>query len=461
MKKIAVIVPVYNGEKFLPEFISSLLRQTINSFEVYFVDDCSTDNTGVLLQDAVSKNASFYYIRNKSKCGAALSRNKGIEYSQSEYVLCLDADDLIADDLLEELERTAEFYCADMVMLERKDFKKNDPIRRENSFLNDDTELYINSDMPYSMQTFKVKEQSEDFLIRCMNATYDRMIKRELLNKYQIQFQDLPSSNDVFYILFATFAAECIVHTQTTDYLYYRRIHSEPDRISNNRDPMCAFEALYAVKEALIQYHMWKDCCIHFWIFALDSLEKQLFVCKNADRQREVYQYLQDEGLKRLGVGEDLSYNDLPVCYKKQFERLLTTPFEEKCFNDSMTFHALCESRQEKINDIFVLAAKENLKVGYWGIGRMTEGFLSVAESMCNKVDYLIDNNRDKHGKKMFGKEVLSFDSIVQKVGLIIVSNKQYFHEIHEQIKKANGHIKVVCIQEYLYCSKDLEDCIR
>ena len=80
---------------------------------------------------------------------------------------------------------------------------------------------------------------------------------------------------------------------------------------------------------------------------------------------------------------------------------------------------------------------------------------------MGNKVDYLIDNNRDKHGKKMFGKEVVSFDTVVQKVGLIIVSNKQYFHEIHEQIKRANEHIKVVCIQEYLYCSKGLEQCIR
>lgn len=461
MKKIAVIVPVYNGEKFLPELIDCFLKQTINDFDVYFVDDCSTDNTGVLLQDAVSKNAFFHYIRNEHKCGAARSRNKGIEYSKSEYVLCLDADDLFAGDLLEELDKAAEFYCADMIMLERGDFIRRDNIRRENSFLNDDIELYRSFDVSYGLHTFMVKEQPEDFLIRCLNGTCDRMIKRKLLNRYQIQFQNLPSSNDVFYTLFATFAAECIVHTQTADYLYYRRIHSEPGRISNNRDPMYAFEALYAVKEALLRYHMWEDCRIHFWIFALDSLEKQLFVCKNADRQREVYQYLQDEGLKRLGISEDLSYNALPVWYKKQFERFLTTPFEEKCFNDSMTFHALCESRQEKINDIFVLAAEENLKVGYWGIGRMTEGFLSVAGAMDKKVSYLIDNNKDKHGKKMFGMEVVSFDTVVESVGLIIVSNKQYFHEIYNQIKRVNESIKVICIQECLYCSKSIEECIR
>ena len=409
----------------------------------------------------VNENTNFHYIRNESRYGAATSRNKGIMKSQSEYVLCLDADDLIADDLLEELEKAAELYCADMIMLERGDFTGNDYIKRENRVLYDDIELYGNPNVPDCVRTFTAKEQPEDFLIRCLNGACDRMIKRDLLNRYQIYFQNLPSSNDVFYTLFATLSAERIVHTQNADYLYYRRVHSEPDRISNNRDPMCAFEALYAVKEALMQYHMWEDCCNHFWIFALDSLEKQLFVCKNSGRQREVYQYLQDEGLKKLGVAEDIRYNNLLVWYKKQFERFLTTPFEEKCFNNSMTFHALCESNQEKIRDIFVLKEEEGLQVGYWGIGRMTEGFLSVAGNMGKKVDYLIDNNKDKQGQEMFGMEVVSFDTVVQKVGLIIVSNKQYFHEIHKQIKKTNECIKVLCIQEYLYCSKGLEECIR
>lgn len=461
MKKIAVIVPVYNGEKFLSEFIISLLKQTINNFEVYFVDDCSTDRTSVLLEKVVSENKNFHYLRNANRYGAAVSRNIGITESKSEYVLCLDADDLVAEDLMEQLEKVANIYCPDMVMLERSDFIRTDSIRRKNIFLNDDVELYKDSDVSNELCTFRVKEQPKDFLLRCLNGTCDRMIKRELLNKYHIHFQDLPSSNDVFYTILATFAADCIVHTQTDDFLYYRRIHSEPGRISNNRDPMCAFEALYAVKEALMQYHMWKDCCIHFWIFALDSLEKQLFVCKNEDRQREVYQYLQNEGLKRLGVSEDLLYNNLPACYKKQFERLLTVPFEDRCFENSMTYHALCESRQEKIHDIFAFAEEENLRIGYWGIGRMTEGFISVAERMGKKVDFLIDNNMQKQGQKVFNMEIVAFNNVAQKTGFIIVSNKQYFHEVYKQIKDANEKINVLCIQEYLYCNKKLEECIR
>ena len=74
-----------------------------------------------------------------------------------------------------------------------------------------------------------------------------------------------------------------------------------------------------AVKGKLEELGMWESCCIHFWIFALDSLEKQLFVCKDPERQKEIYQYLQKEGLKLLGVLEDPFFERLSSGYQKQF----------------------------------------------------------------------------------------------------------------------------------------------
>lgn len=480
--KIALIVPVYNGGKFLPEFLACLNRQTMKDFEAYFVDDGSTDETASILQAAVRGNAAFHYMRNEQRRGAAFARNRGIESSQSEYVLCLDADDLVADDLLEELAEAAEEYHADIVMLERGDFRgsgladacladacfaagdfvvanpvERGLVRRENPFLQDDKELY-------AMSPFRIIEKPRDFLLRCQNGTCDRMVLRSLLDKHQVRFQELPSSNDVYFALISLFLAKRITHTRTCDFLYYRRLHSEPGRISNDRDPMCAFEALYAVKEAL-QYHcMWEETCVHFWIFALDSLEKQLFVCKRPDRQRQVYQYLQEEGLGKLGVPNDACFSRLPACYRKQFARLMAMPYEEKCFLDSMTFHALCESRQDKIAALFAYAARfrENgLRIGYWGAGRMTEGFIAAATGIGENIDYLIDNNKDKQGKRICGLEVVSYDSIWEQTGFIIVSNKQYYREILEQIKTCREETQVICIQEYLYATCGLEDCIR
>lgn len=495
--KIAVIVPVYNGGKFLPEFLSCLNGQTMKDFEAYFVDDGSTDDTASLLQEAVLRNMAFHYMRNEKRRGAAFSRNRGIACSRSSYVLCLDADDLIADDLLEQLAEAAEEYHADMVMLERGDFKGSASmgsalmgsisvgstakgsifvgtrsgvdnsassnltgsrfVRRENIFGQDDKALF--EKLP-----FQIVEQPQDFLLRCQNGTCDRMVARSLIDKYQIRFQDLPSSNDVYYALFSIFAARRIAHTRTSDFLYYRRLHSEPDRISNDRDPLCAFEALLAVKEALLQHHMWEENCVHFWIFALDSLEKQLFVCKRQERQEQVYRYLQREGLGKLGVPGDVCFARLPEAYRKQFARFLTLPYEEKCFLASMTFHALCESSKDKMATLFAYAIRfreKGLRIGYWGAGRMTEGFIAAALNSGENVDYLIDNSTAKQGKRICGLEVTAYDKVWEQTGLVIVSNKQYFSEIVEQVKACREETKVICIQEYLYGTCSLEECIR
>ncbi len=210
-----------------------------------------------------------------------------------------------------------------------------------------------------------------------------------------------------------------------------------------------------------MQYHMWEERCVHFWIFALDSLEKQLFVCKREERQKQVYQYLQEAGLRELGVPGDPFYYRLPECYRKQFERFYQTAFEEKCFRDSMSFQALCESNLKKITDIFLYVKREGFQIGYWGAGRSTEGFISSAASIGEKVDYLIDNSKDKQGKKMFGLEVVSYDSVSEQIGFMIISNKQYYHEIFRQIKAVRKDVRVLCIQEYLYSKSTLEECIQ
>lgn len=459
--KIAVIVPVYNGGKFLPEMLGCLMRQTMQDFEVFFVDDGSTDQTGNLLREAVSQRTGFHYLRNESRCGAAISRNRGIESSQSEYVLCLDADDRIADDLLEQLVKAADSMQADMVMLERRDFAKTETINRWHDFLKDDAALYERQDGTCGGRAFTIREQPDDFLVRCQNGTCDRMVRRALLDKYQIRFQDLPSSNDVFYIIFSSFAAASIVHTETSDLLYYKRIHSQPGRISNDRDPMCAFEALRAVKDALVQHHMWNDYCVHFWIFALDSLEKQLFVCRREERQKQVYTYLQEEGLQQLGVPSDDMYDRLPESYRREYALLQALPYEEKCFMHSMSFHALCVSNLERIGTLFDYAKEHGLWVGYWGVGRMTAGFLSAADCLGRKIEYLIDNDRKKQGKRLSGIEIVSYDSVKEQTGLIVISNKQYYQEIFAQIKDGNQKMHVISIQEYLYCDGKPEEYIR
>src|SRR4051812_30982953 len=85
---ISVIIPCYNHGSYLAEAIDSILTQTYQYFEIIVVDDGSTDNTRAV---AESYKAVKYVYRNNK--GLSAARNTGIDHSNGEYLVFLDADD--------------------------------------------------------------------------------------------------------------------------------------------------------------------------------------------------------------------------------------------------------------------------------------------------------------------------------------------------------------------------------
>lgn len=442
--KVSVIIPVYNCEKFIPELLECLHNQTMQDYEAIFVDDCSTDETPTMLEEAVSKDKRFHYYRNENRQGAANSRNSGIEVSHAPYILCLDADDRFEYDLLEQVTDAAYANDADMVMLERGDFNGFDAstIKRGRYLFKDEEQLF-------ALNVFSLEDQPIDFLLRCENGTCDRMIRKELLDKYQIRFQNLKNSNDVFYTVFSTFCAKRIVHTNTKDNLYHRRVHSEPGRISNSRDPMCAIQALLQIHDTLIKYELWEKNCIYFWVFALDSLEKQLFVCKDENRQREVYDYLQNEGLELLGVENDKKYILLPQPLKEQYAKFKDWSYEEKCFQKSMTLEAMCKLYSYKLKN---LAEKYRGKCfAFWGAGRLTSIFVNEYKNQGGSFKYIIDNDIKKHGMDLENTPIVSYEEVCNDIDVILVSNRRYYSAIETQIRSKSEIIEILSLEEIIY----------
>lgn len=88
--KISVIIPVYNGEKYLSQAIDSVLTQSLRPHEIIVVNDGSTDNTEDICK---GYGDNIRYVKQENK-GAASARNEGINIAQGEYLSFLDADDL-------------------------------------------------------------------------------------------------------------------------------------------------------------------------------------------------------------------------------------------------------------------------------------------------------------------------------------------------------------------------------
>lgn len=98
MPTISVIIPVYNGQRTIRETIESVLNQTFADFELIVIDDGSQDGTLAIVN---SINDSRIKIFSYPNAGVSVSRNRGIDKTQGEFISFLDADDLWTKDKLE------------------------------------------------------------------------------------------------------------------------------------------------------------------------------------------------------------------------------------------------------------------------------------------------------------------------------------------------------------------------
>lgn len=99
--KISVIIPCYNCEKTVSRALKSLENQTYRNFEVIAIDDGSTDNTLKLINEYKLQSTLELRIYHQDNSGVSVTRNKGIELAQGEYIVFLDSDDAVSADFLQ------------------------------------------------------------------------------------------------------------------------------------------------------------------------------------------------------------------------------------------------------------------------------------------------------------------------------------------------------------------------
>ena len=89
MAKISIIMPLYNAEKYLAESLESIHNQTFKEYELICINDASTDSTLEILNKYQSADFEMIIMENKTRLGAAESRNKGIKKARGKYIIFL------------------------------------------------------------------------------------------------------------------------------------------------------------------------------------------------------------------------------------------------------------------------------------------------------------------------------------------------------------------------------------
>ncbi|ENJ1725917.1 glycosyltransferase family 2 protein [Vibrio parahaemolyticus] len=112
--KGSIVIPCYNVEKYIVGMLDSLFKdENINEWLVILIDDGSTDQTYKILCEYKKNNVNLIKQENK---GQSKSRNIGLEYSEGEFIIFLDADDIVSENYISNLYNVAQESNCDMVV---------------------------------------------------------------------------------------------------------------------------------------------------------------------------------------------------------------------------------------------------------------------------------------------------------------------------------------------------------
>lgn len=111
----SIIVPVYNKERYITRCLDSVIKQTYTDFECILVDDGSTDDSNTICRGYFEASNRFLMIE-KENGGLSDARNYGVKHAKGEYVLFLDADDMLHPEALERCNQEIVNSCPDIVM---------------------------------------------------------------------------------------------------------------------------------------------------------------------------------------------------------------------------------------------------------------------------------------------------------------------------------------------------------
>ncbi len=241
MKKVSVIIPVYNVEKYLRACLDSVVNQTLKDIEIICVDDGSTDSSSAILAEYAAKDSRLSDMT-QANAGAAVARNAGLAVATGEYLYFCDPDDFAESNMLADLFGRATETASDIVLAGRN--KWDESIGR----------VVATKTFPRRVlelpKTFTPHEIAPFLFTSFGWAPWDKLIRRAFVLENKLAFQKIARDNDVsFSILALAFARRLSVINRA--YYNYRVGQANTLQSGCDRTPCTAVDALRAIHARL------------------------------------------------------------------------------------------------------------------------------------------------------------------------------------------------------------------
>ena len=220
--KVSIILPVYNVEKYIEKCLESLVDQTYENIEILVINDGSPDKSQKIIEQYAKKYPKIIKSYIKENGGVSSARNYGLEKATGDYIMFVDGDDYVSQDIVSKL--------IDIIKKEKCDISSSDIIK----FYEDGTTTYYKTNQEYSNDNVK------NYIIGD-SGPCAKLFKKELFNELKfrkIAYEDL----DIIPIL--ANRVNKIGYIKEGLY-YYRQIEGSATRLSKyNKSMLDIFSVL-------------------------------------------------------------------------------------------------------------------------------------------------------------------------------------------------------------------------
>ena len=228
MPKVSVIVPVYNVDKYVDKCLNSLVNQTLNDIEIIVVNDGSTDASEEIVKKYINKYPNLIkYIKQENQ-GLSDARNNGLKLVTSDYVMFVDSDDYVCNNILEKM--------YNKILEENSDF-----VICGNNVVNEE-DLIISS-------TYPNMNDNQDIITKMLLGNlcaWNKIIKKELLEDKDLAFRSRVWYEDIDFSFKLFIKAKKMSFLEENLYNYLLRDGSimNSKNLSRNLELLDAFDAI-------------------------------------------------------------------------------------------------------------------------------------------------------------------------------------------------------------------------
>lgn len=215
MKKISIIVPAFNVEKYIRKCLDSLINQTLKDIEIICIDDASQDETKTILKEYEKKDERIQIIYHKHNQGLPTSRNDGLKIARGKYIAFVDADDYVDFDGYEKLYDFCEQYHLELGFFHYRDiYETDDVVYRDNGKISNHYEGIYNG-----RALLKLFLENKDFFYFAWAALFNR----EFLFNNNLFFKNMGIGESGEYMLRNILIANRVAVSDYVIYNYFQR----------------------------------------------------------------------------------------------------------------------------------------------------------------------------------------------------------------------------------------------